>query len=646
MFSVTFTSTSLSDIFHIFSSGCLNLRQQHVSVLHSLSLSSSTAGGDSLSNGSVPDQEEGEMFVPPPPSTAPPPPPGPFIPPPDFFADLDIKPPSMAPPPPPSTSSVSSPIANVPQHPKFAPPLPPTEKQNKTSKTPPPKPVRLSSMSNIDLPPQTPAPPPPVHTPTLSTFNPQNTAKLYDVPKTSPLSSLKSQDTKPKQMLLLEDSGSLNSTPVLVQVDGKVPKVSTPTKTDPKELKEDLQTTQPSPPAPPKEAKTATAASTQQEKPKPPQTAPQKSPQLPKVNSAQVSPEPSKEKPEASPRNQFSPLLDRKLRNLKSSETSGTRDGPAASPLALLMAAKERDKLRSTHSLSRENSDKKNEQPSSSIHPSDSNPNSFVVVPKSNSSSSSLSPQDQRQDERPSSNGPVEQTQTTQSPEKPSRPAVVRDQVPSNSPSLTRITAAAAQPAEQSPPKTEPAQPDSKADAVSMPLLPPPPEFGDLDETTVPLPPVHPPDPPVKKAPTLPVSLPPQGPSPPPKPKPAAAPQLPPPPGTDVKPRPQVQTKPQTVPTQPPSNLTASQATLLSILQKKMLEMDHKMGPAKVAESSDDWEAPSSNETSKVPVVPRAPPQSKTTPVAHKAATLDMRELEDKVAQKYQEMSSVKSPTR
>ncbi|KAG7219263.1 hypothetical protein INR49_019211 [Caranx melampygus] len=624
-----------------------------------------SVGGDSLSNGSVisvPDLEEGEIFVPPPPSMAPPPPPGPFIPPPDFFGDLNspdlaIKPPSMAPPPPPSTlstgstSSTSSPIANVPQHPKFAPPLPPTEKQHKTHKTPPPKPIRLSSMSNIDSPPQTPAPPPPVQTPTLSTFNPQNTAKLYDVPKSSPLSSQKSQDTKPKQMLLLEDSGSVNSTPVLVQVDGKVPNVATPTIPDSKELKEKFQITKPSHPPPPEPNKEAkSAASTQQEITKLPQTTPQKSPQLPQVNSSQVSSEPSEEKLEVSPRPQFSQLLDCKLRNLKSSETSGTRDGPVASPLALLMAAKERDKLRSTHSLSRENSAKKNELPSSSIHPSDSNPNSFVVVPGSNSSSSSsLSLQPRIQEESPCSNGPVEHTQMIQTPEKSSSPAVVRDQVPSNSPSLSKITAAVTNPAEQrrdakqSPLKTQPE--DNKADIISMPLLPPPPEFDDLDEIMVPPPSVHPPDPPVKKAPTPPVTLPPQAPSPPPKPKPAAAPQLS-PPDTDVKPRPQVQTKPQIAPTQPPSNLSASQATLLSILQKKMLEMDHKMAPTKVAESSDDWEAPSSNEHSKVPVVPRAPPQSKTNPVVNKAAALDMRELENKVAQKYQETSSLKNPIR
>ncbi|XP_023269933.1 histone-lysine N-methyltransferase 2D-like isoform X1 [Seriola lalandi dorsalis] len=657
-----------------------------------------SVSGEKLYNGSVPDLVEGEIFVPPPPSMAPPPPPGTFIPPPDFLGDLNspdlatlqppsmpapkappqtpavendlgfLKRPTMAPPQPPSTLSTGSapstpisspPAAKVPEHPKFAPPLPPTEKQQKTYKTPPPKPIRLSSMSNLDSPPQTPAPPPPLHTPTLSTFNPQNTAKLYNVPETSPLSSHENRDTRPKQMLLLEDSGSVNSAPVLVQVDGKVPKVATPTKPvskDVQELKENLQITQPSQPPlsePNKEAKTG-IGSAQPEITKLLPTTPQKSPQLLKVNSSQVNSEPSKGNLEGSPyqRPKFSPLLDRKLRSLKSSETNGAREGPAASPLALLMAAKERDKHRSTHSLSRENSAEKNEQPSASIHPSDSSPNSFVVVPRSKSSSSLTS--QERIQESPSSLSPVKHTQTIQTPEKSRSPASSPDQMPFTSPALNRITAAASpsatnlveqkQNAEQSPPKTQSAQPEDNKEEISMPLLPPPPEFDDFEEIMMPPPSVRPPDPPVKKAPAPPVTLPPAPPAPSTHPKPPAAPKLP-PPDINIKPKPHVQTKPQSAPPQLPSPLSPSQATLLSILQKKMLEMDHKMAPVKEAEpGSDDWEAPLSSEDNKVPVVPKATPQSKNYPVVNKAATLDMRELEGKVAKKY-ETSSVKVPT-
>ncbi|XP_071350005.1 uncharacterized protein C6orf132 homolog [Trachinotus anak] len=649
-----------------------------------------SVGGEKLSNGSVlsvPDLVEGEIFVPPPPSIAPPPPPGTFIPPPpDFLGDLNspdlaalqpsaskptprpvsmerdigfLKPPSMAPPPPPgSASSIpisSPPIAKVPEHPKFAPPPPPTEKQHKTFKTPPPKPIRLSSISNLDCPPQTPAPPPPVQTPKLSTFNPQNTAKIYNVPKTSPISGYENPDPRPKQMLLLEDSGSVNSAPVLVQLDGKVPKVATPSEPvskDVQELNENLQITQPSQPPlsePKKEAKTETD-STQPEITKLLHTPPLKSPQPQKVDSSQVNSETSKDKLGGSPsqRPKFSPLLDRKLRSLKSSETSGSREGPAASPLALLKAAKERERQRSTHSLSRENSATKNKQLSASIHPSDSSPNSFVVNPRSNSSSS-LTLQERIQ-ESPNS------LQTIQTPEDSSSPALVRDQMPLTNPALQSSITAAASPnatnlekqkynTEKSPPKFESAQPEDNKAEISMPLLPPPPEFDDLDEIMVPPPSIRPPDPPVKKAPTPTVTLPTPVLSPPPKPKPPAAPKLP-PPDIDVKPKPQVQTKPKTAPSQLPTPLSPSQATLLSILQKKMLEMDHKMAPAKEAESSsDDWEAPLSCDDSTVPVVPKATQQSKNYPVVNKAATLDMRELEGKVARKYQDTSSVKVPT-
>lgn len=458
-------------------------------------------------------------------------------------------------------------------------------------------------------------------------------------------------------MLLLEDSGSGKSSPVLVQVDGLSPKVVTPSKPaskDVQELKENLQITQPSQsplPDPNKEAKTETVSASPKID-KPLRIPHDMSPQLQTANSTQVNSEPSKDKLEGSPSQsrKFSPLLDRKLRNLKSSETNGAREGPATSPLALLMAAKKREKQRST--LSRENSAKKTEQPSASIHPSDSSPNSFIVTPKS-SSSSSLTSQDILQDSPKSCSSPVEHAQTIQTPEKSSSPELVKDQMPFTSTALSRMAASSSannlvaqkQSTEQSPSKSESAQHEDNKEELNMPLLPPPAEFDDLDEIVEPPPSIPPPDPPMTKAPTPPlIPLPPAqvpSPPPPPKPKPPAPPKLP-PPDIDVKPKPQFQTKPKMAAPQLPSTLSPSQATLLSILQKKMLEMDHRMAPVKEPESSsDDWGAPLSDEDNKVPVVPRTTPQSKSYPVVNKAATLDMRELEGKVVRKYQETSSV-----
>ncbi|XP_034724328.1 uncharacterized protein C6orf132 homolog [Etheostoma cragini] len=644
--------------------------------------------GDRLSNGSVisvPDLLEGEIFVPPPPSMAPPPPPGMFVPPPpDFMGDLNslnlatlspsmsapkptsmphfkeeedltlIKPPPMAPPKPPSTNTIGSvssvpssipPSAKVFERPTFSPPQLP-EWQHKTNKKPPTKPIRLSSIMNFDSPPQSPAPPPPVQTSTLSTFNPQNTAKLYNVPNTSTLHGYEEHDPRSKKILLLEDSASGNTAPVLVQVDGKTPNLTPPSKPvlkDVQELKENLQIIQPpqSPlPEPNKEAKTVSAQPAHPEIDKSLQTPHLPSPQLQKPNSSRVNSEPIKDKLEGSPSQgrKFSPIIDRKLRNLRSSETHGTRDGPAASPLALLMAAKERDKHRLSHPLSRENSAKTKEQPSASIHQSVSSPNSFIVTPKSSSPSSLTSVE--RVQESLKDVSPVVHKQTIHTPEKSSSPALVNNQMPSTSSVLSRMAASTPNLADQ---RQNSVQSISKSPPIqhedlSMPFLPPPPEFDDFDEIMEPPPSISPPDPPMKKAPT-PTEIPPTPshvPPPPPKPKPAA-PKLP-PPDIDVKPKLQVQTKAKAAPAQLPSNLSPSQATLLSILQKKMLEMDNKMAPVNEAESSsEDWGTPLSEEHIKVPVVPRATPQSKSYPVVNKAATLDMQELENKLVRKNKE---------
>ncbi|XP_060897910.1 uncharacterized protein LOC132977396 [Labrus mixtus] len=660
-----------------------------------------SVGGGQLSNGSVwsvPDLSEDDIFVPPRPSMAPPPPPGTlippsgtFIPPPDFMGDLStlhlatpeppsmpapdppslvpsmqgqdltfLKPPPMAPPKPPSTCSSGSassvPISNppssqVPVHPSFSPPQPPAERQRKAHKTPPPKPIRLSSISNNDSPPQTPAPPPPVQTPTLSTFNPQHTAKLYNVPTTSIVKGYEEPDTRPKQKLLLQDSSPVKTDSVLAEVNGKTPKVATPSKPVAKDAQEldHLQLSQSSRsplPEPNKEAKPAKVSPPPIDKPA--RNFNQTSPSLQKVSSTSMNPESSKDKLDASPSQsrKYSPIIDRKLRNLKGSETNGAKVGPAASPLALLMAAKKREKHKTTLSLSRENSAKKDEQPSADIQTRATSPNSLIITPRS-SSSSSLASQERFQ-ESPNPNSHLDHTQTTRTSEESSSSVLAKNKMSSSSLGISQKPSLAnhvvqKQNTEQSHSKSNSPKHEDYKEELSF--LPPPPEFDDLDDNVGPPPSVPPPDPPRKMAPTL-KSLPvAQAPAPPPPPKPPQAPKLP-PPDNDFKPRLPVQTKPKVAPNHIPSNLSPSQVTLLSILQKKMAEMDHKMAPLNETESSsDDWGSPLSDEDNKVPVVLKSPPQSKNNSVVKTTAALDMRELEGKVAKKYQDAASVKSPT-
>lgn len=545
---------------------------------------------------------------------APPPPPGTFTPPlPEFIYGLDpdlrnLQPPPMAAPNPPSAfpsmeeedfsflqpplmaaprppsicssgsstlSASSLPSDLVPEHPKFAAPSPPSERHPKV-KMPPPKPIRLSSMSTYDSPPPTPAPPPPVQKPTPSSFNPQNTAKLYDVPKTSILSRLEDRSPKPKQLLLLEDSGSVRSTPVLVQVNGKAPKLAPPAPPVSKEGKKqflNMNQGSPSPaPEPKKEIKSKILGPD-----RPFQTQP-----LQKVTNTLLSS--SKDQPAGPPSHtgKFSPLLDHKLRNLKGSESSTSREASAASPLSLLMAAKERDK----HKLSQGNS--------------------FSVKPRSGLTfltSKSI------REETSKFSAAVENAQKPTIWQTPG-PAAVEERAHSSSINGT---------AEPSPAATRQQLPEANhedsEEEFSMPLLPPPAEFGDPDWLMEPPPELLPPDPPRK---------PPQLARPPLKPKPPQAPQLPPPLQTKVEPK---------APPPLPSPLSPSQATLLSILQKKMLEMDHKMAPAKDPESGfDDWNSSLSDEDNAPPVFfPKAASQSKNTPGVSQDG-LDLQELEDKVS--------------
>ncbi|KAM9409553.1 uncharacterized protein KZ484_001729 isoform 2-T2 [Pholidichthys leucotaenia] len=674
----------------------------------------SSVDGDHLPNGSimsVHDIDDEDIFVPPPPpSMAPPPLPQGFIPPPDFMGDLAtldpavlhptsvpaplcdpskeehdfsfLQPPPMAPPKPPSTCSSGSgssmpisspPSAIVPMHSKYTPPQPPADNQYKSQKIPPPKPIRLSSASNLDSPPQTPAPPSPVQKPTASTFNPQNTAKVYTVPKTSILGGSGIRDTKPKQLLLLEGSGSGDSAPVLVNTDGKAFKMTASSKPV-EEVRENTQVTQPSQITQPdivKQVKTD-SVSVQPEITNLPQYPSQNSPQLQKQNHFNSVPSRAKSDGYKTQNQGFSPMLDHKLRNLKGSETSGMQEGHATSPLALLMAAKQRDKSKSTHTLSRENSTTKSENPSTSILPSDSSPNSFGVTPGSGSSSALTSKE-----------GRLPENHTTWAPEKPSDPALINNQIPSADSVLNQIKEAASPTRSklaeqehsvvQTPSNYHSAQPQSNKEELNMPLLPPPPEFNDFDNVMEPPPSICPPDPPKKKTllptvtPLVPTSVPapylkpttpvaPKLPSsdnkplatvtplattlvPAPKPKhgPPVAPKLP-PSDANVNLRSQFPTKPKAAP-----SLSERQATLQSILQKKMLEMDQKMAPVKYTESSsDDWDTPASDEVS---AWPQAKSQTKNYPPASKPATLDMRELQNKVAMKSHVSPPVTVPT-
>lgn len=409
-------------------------------------------------------------------------------------------------------------------------------------------------------------------------------------------------------MLVLEDSGSAQSSPVRTQLDGKLPRATLPSKPPPKDPPDILRSLPSTPPPqapPPAPVKVANKVVPD----KPLQTSHQTSPKpqsSPQLNAAAILTKPEESSIHG---RKFSPLLDHKLRNLKGSESNGAREGHTTSPLALLMAAKEREKHRST--LSRENSANKNERPSATIQPSETSPNSFTVTPRSSSSSS------------------------LPSADIPSASPVLSRTAATPSPSLSGILDRKPE-VQKTPPASRPAQLEDTKELI-MPVLPPPPEFDDIGDLEPP--PISPPNPPAKKQPS-PSFLPPAHiPPPPPKPSPPVAPKLPPP--DVIKPKPLVHVKPKAAPPQLPPNLTPSQATLQSILQKKMLEMDKRITPTREADAgSDDWGSPMSDEDNKVPVIPKTPkatPPIKSFPRANQSATLDMRELEGKVASKSQE---------
>ncbi|CAL8336928.1 unnamed protein product [Lota lota] len=648
--------------------------------------------GDRLANGSAKSLSEpvmGDIFVPPPPSVAPPPPPTQFIlPPPDFMGELDnptramfrrptmpppkppsqppalqdltlLKPPPMTPPKPPSTcSSASTPIStlqpsivpNLPNCPQFAPPKPPSEKQQKSGKTPPPKPTRLSSICGMDafIQPNSPAASHQMSTP--SSFNPQNTAKIYNVPKTSILSGQGDSDTRPKQILLLQASS-----PEAVQLNEKAPPTppskpicgTTPADTqldkEPKMNPQAIITAKTEQLQPKSEAKTV--ISRLQEKDHAP-SLPQVSPKFSKEPST---PDLSKDVTDAeTPRQKgtFSPLIDRKLRSLKGPETS--RDGSSASPFALLQAAKERQKRRSGLLENSSTSGFKHRHPT---------PNSFVVTPRSNSIASSTSKNGLEEDSRLtcSALGPMSITQTqplhlapplVSSPAAPNTPALSGMSTAGTSPSFSRL-ASEKQEVKQATPSFDYRKSEANPPETPMALVPPPPEFSNFNFSMDSPPDFPPPDPPAKKAP-LPIIKPvysPVAPAPPPKPKPTAPPPSP-APVQHVKPQVSTVGTSQTLPKMPVAkplpDVSESQATLLSILQKKMKEMDHKIIPKREMESSsDEWGSPLSDEDTKIPFTPRTTPQNyKNYTLPTKNANLDMRELETKVAKIQQDTAS------
>ncbi|XP_072522370.1 uncharacterized protein [Salminus brasiliensis] len=534
-----------------------------------------TGSTERLCNGgmiSVADPEEGEILIPAPPSVAPPPPPPQFIPPSpqyipppqEFFGNLDppidlaalqppsmpppkppsqtgsttaeeldlasIKPPPMAPPKPPSDTNsprASVPLSSsintaqdIPECPKFTPPLPPLEKPQspllKAQKTPPPKPVRLSSIYSFESPPT----PTPLATP-ASSFNPQTAAKLYSVPKTTVLSNQADKETRTQHILLLEDS---SGNPVGVHINGKAPS----------SVKENSPAQDLVPPVKPARRNSSGVQLEEVEdlnknlpemltnvtnKPgrtingEPaklimPQEVPNKIPSSVKgspntertqnVPSVQEMSQVMERPASPSTTRSYSPLLSRKLQTLRGHEGSTGKEA-STSPLALLMAAKNRDKQRSA--VSRQSSNKSNSSAESlnvSIQPNETKPNSFTIIPKPASSESVH----------------TEPKLAISTESKPQSPKISRQE-----PSVVPQPLLSSSPVKHSTDPTSTSPPGQKQDSEgAIPFIPPPPEFANSDPEDEAPPSTPPPDPPAKSD-VRPVSTPPvtNGPAAPPK---------------------------------------------------------------------------------------------------------------------------------
>ncbi|XP_060714652.1 uncharacterized protein LOC132838379 isoform X2 [Tachysurus vachellii] len=712
---------------------------------------SHTGKTDSLSNGgiiSVDDFEEEQILIPPPPSSAPPPPPPQFIPPSPghvappsaFFGephspvdlstletpsitppeppslgtpDVDLsmlRPPHMAPPKPPNYQISTDLPEDIPECPKFTPPLPPTEKSQsptaKVQKMPPPKPIRYSYISNFEL---------PTSGSTTPSENSQNSGKLYTVPKTTILTGQSDQT----HYMLLENN---SKTSVGDHANGKastsekemgapqnlVPPVkpvrrnSSATKLEEnlQDLKENMQQA-----ATPVRLENRMAAKVET-----PPDAPNKNP-APVVGSPTalrsatlLSAQDIIHLTPVDPARKYSPLLNRKLQNLKTHEPSSGKEA-ATSPLALLMAAKEREKQRTV--ISRENSTKSNssvESSNGSSHQNDTRANSFTVTPRLPVSPGSPS-------RFLESKHNTENLNVTNFRPEPSAHSIILTKNPTSivSPSgqyngIDSISFippppefANSDPEDEAPPSMPPPDPPAKrADVIprlnsatitSGPTNPP---SNKSSSTTTPVhaasstqfkpkPQAPPPSLPKFQPQTPPPSLPKFQPQTPPPSLPKFQPQAPPPsqlktqpqtpPPSQLKTQPQapppaqlktqtqapppaqLKTQPQAPPpaqlkTQPqaPPSVTASQATLLSILQKKMLEMDPKFAHAHEADAgSDDWNSPTFDEDAVGVPSLNSTPKTKSSTVS---SSLNMKELENKVIRKTQAKAPVSGSSK
>ncbi|XP_051977210.1 uncharacterized protein LOC127639320 [Xyrauchen texanus] len=601
----------------------------------------------------------------------------------EYSADVDLaslKPPPMAPPKPPAdTSSLrgsisSLDILDIPDCPKFTPPPPPGRKPlpvlPKAQAAPPQKPIRMPSVPNMEIQPQEPTPPAaftktpssfspqnspklssfnpqnsqnlssfnPQNSPKLSSFNPQNTAKLYNAQKSTILIG-QDREKEAQSILLLEDSAG-NPVGVHVKANGgkspgsfqPVQPVVQPVKparhgsttnllqNDQTDMAENFQVD-----GLRQSAKTETIINPEPVRAPTPQNVPNETPTAIKVSpiiekKPSVQPDTSQLKPQVEfpgRSHKHSPLMNH--RHLNTRGVGSAKKESSASPFALLMAAKERDKQRTN--LSQQNSSLA-EPLNSVIQPSPTQPNSFTVIPRDPMS------------DRPT----VELKPATNTP--PIVPPSTKAEVPNVSFSKPVLNPA---PSTNFTPKLNPTlQPSSTPlsfnpqqspahrpvngsvggqgvldrdveSGEELPFIPPPPEFAnfDLEDEPPGSPPSrHTPTPPVKTAPlpakpSLPAPPAPttNGPLTAPKPKPSSSPPKAPGPPPNVLPKPPVKTNLAPPPAQTAPSVAANQATLLSILQKKMLEMDPKFSNVKKVDFNDDWSSPLSDDEGTSPLL-------------------------------------------
>lgn len=601
---------------------------------------------------------EGQILIPPPPSIAPPPPPPQFIPPSPshtpphsaFFGEPDppldlaaLEPPSMRPPKPPAPENREPPTLrpplmtppkpptaqmaisqDIPECPKFTPPLPPS-KSPIIKKRPPEKPTRYSSIPNLAIIPSGPTNPTTSHTGrSASIFNLQNPSLIQPAMKTSPLTDQVDSGTPPVPPV---KPSRRNSSGMRLESDLQ-------------DLRQNLQKMLPN------QTKTPSMLvngepQTLREIPNPGPN-PKKGLLTPEHFPGELS---ARHLTQLSTTSSYSPLLSRKLRNLKPNEGSSLKE-PSASPLALLMAAKERDKHRS--GLSRQNSTKSTnsiDSYSASIYPNESRANSISIT-KPHLNQTRLSP-------------------TALTMPEPTRAMLCRPEQPLPSSSVFATTTVIDTSAITSPKPLSPLHAYSDLTDGGLSFIPPPPEFANSDpedasldlyspnsitkvspsinfisksfqntdiynpspiasvvyKPSTPQPTVS-----VEKQPQTPLYSPPKNlPPSPPKIQPPLAPILPPQslPPTLSKPQLPISLLPQ-----PPPSIAPNQTTLLSILQKKMLEMDSKFSHTPEVHSEwDDEDMGASHQINSVPKPGTLLVQSKG---------LNMTELQNKVSQKAQ----------